>query len=181
MKRVPSLRQFVLLLLLLVGDFPAAAGTGTAAQTLSATLNPVGALTLPATATLIKSNTTFLPFTASVAVSYQVRTTPVGSGTITLKVTSDFTPSGGPSAAGGALTYVCSGANLGTACSGTQTASTANQTAVLSVPASACTGGGGACSGQNPNSLNVTFSLSDSPQYSTGTYSANVTFTISAM
>src|SRR5208283_1908743 len=126
------------------------------------------------------SSTTFQPFTATVAVSYEVRTTPVGSGSITLQVTSDFTPTGGPAAAAGALTYVCSGANLGTACSGTQTASTTTQTPVLTVPASTCTGGGGACSGQNPNSMNLTFTLTDSPAYPTSTYSANVTFTISA-
>jgi hypothetical protein len=114
-------------------------------------------------------------------VSYQVRTTPGGSGgKITLQVTNDFSPTGGPTAASGALTYVCGGANLGTACSGTQTASTTTSTPVLTVPASACTGGGGACSSQNPNSMNLTFTLTDNPVYPTGTYSANITFTISA-
>ena len=168
--------------LLALGSLPAGGGQGTAVQTLSATLNPNGALTTPGTATLSKSLTSFQPFTATLPVSYQVRTTPGGSGgTITLQVNNDFSPSGGPSAAGGALTYVCSGANLGTACSGTQTASTTTSTPVLTVPASACTGGGGACSSQNPNSMNLTFTLVDSPVYSTGTYSANVTFTISAM
>jgi hypothetical protein len=169
-------------LLLALGSLPAGGGTGTATETLSATLSPVGALTTPATATLSKSLTSFQPFTASVPVNYQVRTTPGGTGgTITLKVASDFSPSGGPTAASGALTYVCSGANLGTACSGTQTASTTTSTPVLTVPASACTGGGGACSSQNPNSMSLTFTLIDSPVYPTGTYSANVTFTISAM
>jgi len=168
-------------LLLALASLPAGAGTGTAGQTLTATLNPVGALSAPATATLSKTLTSFQPFTATVPVSYQVRTTPTGSGTITLRVTSDFTPAGGPAAASGALSYVCSGASLGTACSGTQTASTSTQTPVLSIPASACTGGGGACSNQSPNTLNVTFTLTDSPVYATGAYSANVTFTISAM
>jgi hypothetical protein len=175
------LQQIALWLLPAMGALPAAAGEGTATQTLNATLSPVGALTTPGTATLSKSQNAFQPFTATVPVSYQIRTTPAGNGSITLQVTSDFTPSGGPAAASGALTYVCSGANLGTACSGTQTASTTIQTPVLSVPASACTGGGGACSGQNPNSINVTFTLTDSPVYPTGTYSAGITFTISAM
>jgi hypothetical protein len=174
------LRQTAPWLLLAMGSLPAGGGTGTAVETLTATLNPVGALTTPGTATLSHSSNSFQPFTATVPVNYQVRTTPVGGGAITLQVTSDFTPSGGPSAASGALTYVCSGANLGTACSGTQTASTTSQTPVLTVPASACTGGGGACSGQNPNSVSLTFTLIDSPVYSTGAYSANVTFTISA-
>jgi len=168
-------------LLLALGSLPAGGGTGTATETLSAVLNPAGALTTPATATLTTSSHTFQSFAATFPVSYQVRTTPGGSGgKITLQVTNDFSPTGGPTAASGALTYVCGGANLGTACSGTQTASTTTSTPVLTVPASACTGGGGACSSQNPNSMNLTFTLTDNPVYPTGTYSANITFTISA-
>jgi len=175
------LRQATIGLLVAAAAASASASTGIATQTLTATLNPVGALTTPGTASLTKSLNAFQPFTATVPVSYQIRTTPGGSGAITLQVTHDFTPAGGPSAASGALTYACSGANLGTACSGTQTASTTTQTPVLTVPAAVCTGGGGACSNQNPNTMNVTFTLTDSPVYSTGTYSVNVTFTISAM
>ena len=176
-----ALRHTAPWLLLALGSLPAGGGTGTATETLSATLTPVGALSAPATATLSKSLTSFQPFTATVPVNYQVRTTPTGSGAITLQVASDFSPTGGPTAASGALSYVCSGANLGTACSGTQTASTTTSTPVLTVPASACTGGGGSCSSQNPNSMSLTFTLIDSPVYPTGTYSANITFTISAM
>lgn len=176
-----ALRRTTPWLLLALGSLPAGGGTGTATETLSATLTPIGALSSPATASLSKSLNSFQPFTASVPVSYQVRTTPTGSGAITLQVASDFSPTGGPSAASGALTYVCSGANLGTACSGTQTASTTTSTPVLTVPASACTGGGGVCSSQNPNSVSLTFTLVDSPVYPTGAYSANITFTISAM
>jgi len=176
-----ALRHTAPWLLLALGSLPAGGGTGTATETLSATLTPVGALSAPATATLSKGLTSFQPFTATVPVNYQVRTTPTGSGAITLQVASDFSPTGGPTAASGALSYVCSGANLGTACSGTQTASTTTSTPVLTVPASACTGGGGSCSSQNPNSMSLTFTLIDSPVYPTGTYSANITFTISAM
>jgi hypothetical protein len=178
----PALRHTAPWLLLALGSLPAGGGTGTATRTLSATVSPVGALNIPATATLSKGSNSFQPFAATVPVNYQVRTTPAGSGgSITLKVASDFSPTGGPAAASGDLTYVCSGANLGTACSGTQTASTATSTPVLTVPASACTGGGGSCSSQNPNSMSLTFTLIDSPVYPTGTYSANITFTISAM
>jgi len=159
---------------------PASGSTGTGTQTLTATINPIGSLTAPASANLTSVGTTFQPFTGSFAVTYKARTTPVGGGSITLNVSSDFSPSGGPSAAGGALAYTCSAATLGTACSGSQTASTTVQTPVLTLPASACTGGGGACSSQNPNSVNLSFTLTDSPAYATGTYSAKVTFTISA-
>ena len=166
--------------MLTLAMIPASGATGTGAQSLTATINPLGSLTAPASASLTTIGTTFHPFTGSLTVTYKGRTTPTGGGSLTLSVSSDFSPSGGPSAASGALSYTCSGATLGTACSGSQTASTTVQTPVLTLPASACTGGGGACSSQNPNSVNLSFSLTDSPAYATGTYSAMVTFTISA-
>jgi len=154
--------------------------TGTTTQTLSATISPVGRLVLPGSTTLTAAGTTFQPFTGTLAVSYEVRTTAAGGGSITLRVSSDFTPAGGPTAANGVLTYTCGAAGLGTACSGTQTASTTAQTPVLTVPAAACTGGGGACSGQDPNTINLNFTLTDQPAYATGTYTAQVTLLISA-
>ena len=166
---------------LLVAAAPlSGASTGTGTQTLTATINPIGSITVPASASFTTSVTTFHPYTSSVAVSYNARTTPTGSGTITLNITSDFTPAGGPSAASGALSYICSGATLGTGCSGAQTASPSLQTPVVAIPASACTGGGGACSSAAPNSVNLVFTLTDDPGYATGSYSAKVTFTISA-
>jgi hypothetical protein len=161
-------------------SLPAGGGTGSATQTLSATITPGLALSAPASAVLSHSQNNFQPFQTSLALKYEARTTPTGSGRITLQVTSDFSPAGGPSAAQGALTYTCSGATLGAACSGSQTASTTAQTPVLTLPASSCTGGGGACSAQDPNSLNLTFTLTDDPAYQTGSYSATITFTISA-
>jgi hypothetical protein len=154
--------------------------TGTTTQTLNATISPVGRLVLPASTTLKAAATAFQPFTGTLAVSYEVRTTSAGGGSITLRVSSDFTPAGGPSASSGSLKYTCGAAGLGTSCSGTQTASTTAQTPVLTVPASACTGGGGACSGQDPNTINLNFTLTDQPAYATGTYTAVVTFVISA-
>ena len=168
------------LFLLVLGAPRTEGSTGTGSQTLTATINPIGSVSVPGSTTLTTSVKTFQPFTGSLAVSYRARTTPTGGGTITLKVSSDFTPTGGPSAATGALSYTCSGATLGTACSGTQTASPSSQTPVLALPASGCTGGGGACSSQDPNSVNLIFSLTDDPGYVTASYSANVTFTISA-
>lgn len=155
-------------------------GTGSAIQTLAATISPGYALMAPATVSLTHSQSTFQPFQASTVLNYEVRTSPAGSGKITLQISNDFSPAGGPSVANGGLTYTCGAANLGTPCSGAQTASTTVQTPLLTLPASACTGGGGACSSQDPNSVNLTFTLSDQPDYATGSYSATITFTISA-
>jgi hypothetical protein len=167
-------------LLLVVATLPVDAGSGSATQTLTAVLNPAWTLTAPPAAVLVHGSNAFAPFQTALSVSYQVRTSPVGSGRITLQIGSDFAPTGGPSVASGALTYTCGSADLGAPCSGTQTASTTAQTPVLSLPASACTGGGGACSSRDPNSVNLTFTLTDDPGYSTGSYSATITFRISA-
>jgi len=155
-------------------------GTGSVNQTLNATLQPIAKLSVPASLSLTAGATGFSPFSGTLAVSYRARSTPTGGGTITVRVTSDFLPTGGPSAAAAALTYTCGNASLGTPCSGTQTASTTAQTLVLTLPASACTGGGGSCSASDPASLNVNLSLTDNPSYDTGSYSAQLTFTISA-
>lgn len=155
-------------------------GTGTATQTLNATLQPVAELSVPATLTLSSGGTYFASFTGSLTVSYRARTTATGSGKITIQVSSDFTPAGGPSAAAGALSFTCGSADLGTPCSGSQTASTSAQTTAVTLPASACTGGGGSCSSDNPATAGVTFSLTDSPGYATGSYTAHVIFRISA-
>jgi hypothetical protein len=135
---------------------------------------------VPTTLTLATGGVQFGSFTGTLAVSYRARTTPTGSGTITAQVSSDFSPTGGPSAAAGALTFTCGSAGLGTPCSGTHTASTTVQTTVVTLPASACTGGGGSCSSTDPATVNVNFSLTNDPHYSTGTYSAHVIFRISA-
>lgn len=176
---IANRRKRCLLLFTLV-LIPASGSTGTGSQTLTATISPVGSIAAPASAILAASATTFQPFTGNVTLNYKARTTPSGGGTITLSVSSDFSPSGGPSASAGALAYTCSGATLGSACSGSQTASTTTQTPVLTLPASACTGGGGACSSASPNAVNLSFTLADSPAYATGSYSAKITFTISA-
>ncbi len=149
-------------------------------QTLSAQINPIGKLAVGASTPLVASGTTFVTYSGTLPVSYRIRSTPTGGGSITVQATSEFSPAGGPSVSSGALTYTCSGASLGTGCSGTQTVSRTAQTQVLSVPASACTGGGGACSATDPNSVSVNFFLSNDPQFKTGTFSAALTFTISA-
>jgi hypothetical protein len=159
----------------------------TATQTLRATIVPLGGLYIQATpVVLIKPSTNFNSFAGTITLSYRARTSQgTGHGVITVKATADFTPAGGPSianppSAGDTFTYTCSGATLGASCSGTQRVSTTAATNVVTLGASACTGGGAPCSTANPNTANVTFTLSDDPKYKTGSYSATLTWTISA-
>jgi hypothetical protein len=157
-------------------------------QTLTLDLEPAGDLyNVPASVTLTNTGTTFNNFTGAVTLDYKARTTAsTGSGTITVKATTDFTCSSGgpcitsPPSTGDALTYTCSGATLGTNCSGTQTVSTTTATNVVTIAAGACTGGGAPCSTANPNTVTVNFTLTDDPKYQTGKYSATLTWTISA-
>lgn len=167
--------------LLLLYALTGVCASGVATQSLTATINPAWSLTAPASLGLTRGAHAFDPFQATLPVNYRARTTPAGGGKITLQVTADFAPAGGPSAARGGLTYTCGSAGLGTGCPGVQTASPTSQTTVVNLPASGCTGGGGGCSSQDPNSLLLTFNLLDDPAYATGTYSATLTFTISAI
>lgn len=159
----------------------------TTTQTLQANIVPLGGLFMQATpVVLTKSSTNFNSFAGTITLSYRARTTQgTGQGAITVKATADFTPAGGPSinnppSTGDTFTYTCSGATLGASCSGTQKVSTTAATNVVTLGASACTGGGAPCSTANPNTANVTFILSDDPKYKTGSYSATLTWTISA-
>ena len=159
----------------------------TTTQTLQATIFPLGGLYTQSTpVSLIKSNSNFNTFTGTMTLSYRARTSQgSGQGSITVKATSDFSPTGGPSIAsppskGDTFTYTCSGATLGASCSGTQTVSTTAAMNVVTLGASACTGGGAPCSTSDPNMANVTFILTDDPNYKTGSYSATLTWTISA-
>ncbi len=149
--------------------------------TLSVAVGPEAALTVTTgTTNLTTAGTNFtVPFTGTTAFTYQIRTTKAGgTGSITSKVTADFGPANGPSvttppSTGDALTYSCTVSNPGTACTGSQTASTSASTGVA-------TFGANAQSTKAGNSGSVAWSLTDDPVYATGTYTATVTFTISA-
>ena len=156
--------------------FQAFAATGTLTETLTATLNPAAKLAVPSSVTLTHAGTIFNPYTGALTLSYRART--VNGGNITLKVTSDFA-SGGPSVAAGDMQYTCRGATLGAACTGSVTAATSSATSVLTLPASSCTGA--SCGNADPNSLTIGFTVADSPASKTGSYSANVQFTISSI
>ena len=155
------------------------AATGT--TTLQLTVGPEAAIQInTATTALTTSTSTFAnPFTGTTNYTYKIRTTKVGgTGNITSQVTSDFTAvANGPSVAspptaGDTLSYTCTVTAPGTACSGSQTASTSSSTPVATFGADAHAAG---------NSGSVGWSLTNDPVYPTGTYNATVTFSISAL
>ena len=154
--------------------------TATGTSTLSVTVSNEASITITTgTTTLAATGTVFNPYTGTTNFTYKIRTTQTtGSGSIVLQVTTDFSPSGGPSVGtppngGDALTYTCSTAS-GTPCSTAQTAST-------SAPTNVATFGADAHSvSTSGDAGSVTWSLTNDPKYKTGAYSATVTFTVSA-
>jgi hypothetical protein len=131
-----------------------------------------------ATTALANTGTIFNAYTGTTNLTYKIRTTKTGgTGTITLEVTSDFSPANGPSVAtpptaGDALTYTCTVSAPGTACTGSLTSSTSAATSVATFGANAHSASAG-------NTGSVAWSLTDDPTYTTGAYSATVTYTIS--
>jgi hypothetical protein len=164
-----------------LGCVPGAlANSVTGSQTLSANLGANAKLSVvQSSVSLLNAGTTFANFTGAVTVQYKVRTTPSGSSTLVVKAASDFSPANGPSIANSDLTYTCSGATLGSACSGSQTVLTSSTTNVVTVGGGACSGSG--CAGPNPNSVSISLTLVDSPTFKTGSYSTSLTFSISAL
>jgi hypothetical protein len=180
-------RQIILLQLLaaffvtcptMYGQF---AGTGT--TTLSVAVGPEAALQVTtATTTLATTGTIFNNYTGTTNLTYKIRTTKsTGSGTITLKVTTDFSGSGSPSpsvatppSAGDTLAYTCTVVAPGTGCSTSTNASTTAATNVA-------TFGAGASSALAGNAASTVWTLTNDPTYGTGTYTATVTYTISAL
>lgn len=166
-------------LLALTGLAQAQNSTGT--TTLSVAVGAEAALTVTTgTTTLATASTIFgNPFTGTTNLLYFIRTTKTGgTGTLTLKVTTDFSGAGGPSVAtppssGDELTYTCTVSAPGNACSGSQIASTSAFTPLGSW-------GAGASSAKAGNSASVAWSLTDDPAYATGTYTATATFTIAS-
>jgi len=155
-------------------------GGTTGNSTVSVAVVAEGALSaITGTSTLSSTGTNFSTYTGTTNLTYFIRTSPTsGSGYIVLQVTNDFSPTGGPSVASpptgtDALTYNCTVSSPGTACTGPLTAKTTAQTSVG-------TFGANAHSALAGNSASVSWSLTNDPQYKVGTYTATVTFTISA-
>ncbi len=179
MRRVTPIR---LLLALLAVPMMYGQSIQTVTQTLSATVNPASTfVSVPGSITLTEAVGNFQPFVGTLLLTYQARSTfATGGGSITVQASTDFAPTGGPSIAAGALTYTCSGATLGTNCSGPIVVSTATATNVVTLPAAAC-GGGGVCSnGNDPQQVTLGLTVKNSPAYATGTYTATLLFTISS-
>src|SRR5258706_11572891 len=98
-------------------------------QTISVEVVPSGKLSLPPSVTLQSASTHFgATLSGTLTVSYWARTSDGGGGSLTVQAGSEFSPAGGPSASSG--TYLCSGATLGTGCSGIQSLSTSTQSPV---------------------------------------------------
>jgi hypothetical protein len=155
-------------------------GTSTGTTTVSVAVAAEAALTVnTGTSTLTSTGTNFSSYTGSTALTYFIRTTPTsGSGSVTLKVTTDFAPTGGPSVASpptatDALTYNCTVSSPGTACTGPLTAKTTATTSVATFAADSHSAFAG-------NSASVAWTLTNDPLYKVATYTATVTFTISA-
>jgi hypothetical protein len=152
--------------------------TGT--TTLSVTVSAEAAISVTTVTTnLTTIGTIFNDYTGTTGLSYKIRTAVGGGpGSITLKVTTDFAGNGPnvttPPTSGDALTYTCTVSSPGTPCSGTQTASTSTATSVA-------TFGADARSAKAGNTGSVAWTLTNDPVYKTGSYSAVVTFTISAV
>jgi len=170
----------VLTILLLAASFSYAQVTSVPTTTLNVTVGTEAAIVVGSTSTFTAGSGSFANWTASTPFTYYIRTTTSGgSGNIQLKITSDFSPSGGPSVAnsgstGDTLTYTCSVQSPGSACSGTQTASTSTPTPVATFGAAATSAKGGNASNS------VAWTLVNDPAYAQGSYVATATFTISA-
>lgn len=108
-------------------------------------------------------NTFAADFTGSTNFTYKIRTTKTtGTGTITLRVTTDFAGTGGPSvatppSAGDTLTYTSTVSTPGTAATGSQTPSPAASTSVG-------TFGAGANSAKAGNTASVAWDLTNDPE-----------------
>jgi hypothetical protein len=177
----PGLRLLAVCLLHLCLLATTRADVVSTTQPVAVALTTTAKLSVPSDVRLTAEIAPFQPFRGTVPVLFRVRSSSGGGGNITLQVTADFAPAGGPSAAAGALTYQCGTATLGVPCAGVQTAVPGAQTPVLAIPPSACTGGGGACSPTDPNVVQVHFLLDNNPAFSTGGYSARITFVISSL
>jgi hypothetical protein len=128
------------------------------------------------TTTLTSAGALFTNYTGTTNLTYKIRTASGGTGSITAKVTTDFSPANGPSVAspptgGDTLSYTCTVTSPGSACSGSVAASTSADTSVATFGAAANSIAAG-------NAASTAWTLTNDPLYKTGAYTATVTYTI---
>jgi hypothetical protein len=172
----------LILVTLALSPMAFAQATATGTTTITVAIGAEATITITNGSTpLAETGTSFTNFTGTTNFTYQIRTSQTtGSGSVTLKVTSDFTPANGPSVAtpptaGDTLTYTCtgSGGSGPTPCASAQTASTTTSTSILTM-------GVDKHSTSPGDSGSVVWTLVNDPKYKTGSYTSTVTFTISA-
>jgi hypothetical protein len=176
MKKVLALTA---LALLLAASSALAQTWGTTGTTLLSVTVGNEALISVNSPTTFSTSTAFADYTGTTNLSYKIRTSKGGTGgSITLEITTDFGPAGGPTVGGTQLTtgdnptYVCNASSPATPCTGAVTPSTSSATAVY-------TFGADSHSAKAGNAGSVTWTVPNDPLYPSGTYQATATFTIS--
>jgi hypothetical protein len=118
-------------------------------------------------------------YTATTTLTFKIRTTKTtGSANIQLKVTGDFSPAGGPSIVAPITASDALGFTVGASAPGTP--GTAAPTTVLNTVYPVYGFGAGFSSAKIGQTGTILWTLSNDPMYPTGSYTAVVTFIISA-
>lgn len=162
-------------------SWPLLAAVGVATQTVTVSLLPQGKVSAPGGLNLERGPQAFAHYTGVLPVSFRIRTAPGMGANITVQASGEFAPGDGPSLAAGDLTFTCSPASYGSACTGVQTVSVTSQRSVVSLPGAACTGGGGGCSATDPASVQLNLQLTNDPSVPTGAYTVPLMFTVSSL
>ena len=179
---------FAVILLLLEVSSPANAATANANVVVqvaaSASISATASVTLTPPATPFTGD-----YTGVTLLTFSIRTTPSGgNGSLTVQGHTEFTPGTagdvGPTIAGGNLTYSCAASDLtagtGSGLTGTLTyCGGASQTVNMTTGTNVLTGIGAKTNAGN-DTLNVHWSVPDSAAYNVDTYTATVTFTLTA-
>ena len=133
--------------------------------------------------TTFTTSTAFTDYTATTNYHYQIRTSQSsGSGYINVAITTDFSPTGGPSAyapaSGDSLKITTSTASVGSAVvPSNQVNATAQNIVTFGANVHAGSPGAVATKGATGS---ISWDLTNDPAYQTNTYTATATFTISA-
>ena len=161
-------------------------GTTSPTATVAVNVNPEAALTIQTPAlTLSQIGNNFTDYSGTTAFTYFIRTMKSGgTGNIVLQVTTDFSAGGGnapsvnaPPTVGDHLYYSCT---VPSPTSGTSTPCTGPVNSLTTASTNVATFGANARSAKTGVSSSVIWGLTNDPLYQTGTYTATITYTISA-